>query len=142
MTHISVHVIIIFLFNFPIYIFFNIYSFFKIFTLFPTFFYPLPFHSSPYYPLPSTLTSLFISPLPFTLSIHLPTTHYLNIILHLSLHLHLFFGPLLFTTSYYKFVILSSILYIFFPKKKRFSLSLSLNFLVDFFFPLIFALCW
>ena len=134
MTHISVHVIIIFLFNFPIYIFFNIYSFFKIFTLFPTFFYPLPFHSSPYYPLPSTLTSLFISPLPFTLLFHLPTTLYLNITLRLSLHLPFFFCPFLFTTFYYKFITLFHFLHTFPSQKKKGSLSLALSILRWIFF--------
>ena len=68
----------------------------------------------------------FLSLSPFLLS----TNIYLNITIHLSFHLSLF-RVFLFTLSYYKFVILSSIFYIVFPHKKV-SLSLSLNFLVDF----------
>ena len=138
LSHISIHVIIVFLSNFPIIFFFPFTHFLKkIFTLAPT---PSPTFSSPHYPLPSTLISFFISPLPFTLPFHLPTTFYLNITLRLSLHLP-FFCHFLFTTSYYKFIIISSILYIFFPHKKGFlslSLSLSLNLWWIFLFYFIF----
>ena len=76
MSHISIHVIIFFLSNFPI-IFFNIY-FFNIYT-FSTFLPSLLFY------LPTT-SPTFLSPLPF----HLFTTLYINIILPLSLHIPLF----------------------------------------------------
>ena len=49
----------------------------------------------------------------------------------------LYFWLFLFTLSYYKFIVISSILCTIFPHKKKFvslSLSLSLKFLVDFFF--------
>ena len=137
LSYISVHIIIIFLSNFPIIFFLTFTLFLKkyIFSLSPTSFYPYLF----IFPLSTTLyiNILFISPLPFTLPFHLPTTLYINIILHLPFFFF-FFCPFLFTTSYYKFVILSSIFYNLFPhKKKRFPLSpppsLSLNFLVDFF---------
>ena len=99
---------------------FNIY-FFLIFTLLQPFslsyhfIFPLPLQSfSLFYifisPLPSTLISFFIFPCIF-----------------------LYFCLFLFTPSYYKFVTISSILCIVFPHKKM-VLSLSLNFLVDFFF--------
>ena len=105
LNHISAHIIIFFISNFPI-SFFNIY-FFNIYTS-PTFFPPLHFH--------------------------LPTTLYINIILPLSLHLP-FFCPFLFTPSYYKFITISYILCIDFLHKNRFSLSLSLSiFLMDFLF--------
>ena len=112
LSHISIHVIIILLFNFPI-IFFNIYSFFlkNIYTFF-NISISLTF-SSPQYPL------LF----------HLPTTLYLNITLYLSLHLPFFF-LFFFVLSYSQpFTINLSLL----TKNKGFSLSCSLNFVVDFF---------
>ena len=62
----------------------------------------------------------------FSIPYHLLTTLYLNITLHLP-----FFCSFLFTHSYYKCIIISSILYILFPHKKG---SLSLNFLVKFLF--------
>ena len=106
LSHISVHVIIFYLFNFPI-IVFNI-NFFIIFTLLQ----------------PLSLPYLFISPLPSTL-----------ISFFLFSFIFLYFCLFLFTTSYYKFVTNSSILCIVFPHKKMvLSLSLSLNFLVDFLF--------
>ena len=83
LSHISVYVIIFFLFNFPI-IVFNIY-FFNIYTS-STFLPPLPCH------LPTT-SSAFLPPLPF----YLPTTLYINIILPLFLHLHLFLSLLIHT---------------------------------------------
>ena len=126
LSHISIHVIIILLFNFPIIFFFNIYSFFKKYLHFLQHFY-IPY--------------LFISPLPFTLLFHLPTTLYLNITLRFSLHLPFFFCPFLFTTFYYKFITLFHFLHTFpSQKKKRFSLSPSLNFVVDFFIFLSFLL--
>ena len=79
---------------------------FLIFTLLQPFFLPYLFISS----LPSTLISFFLFPFIF-----------------------IYFCLFLFTHSYYIFVTISSILCIVFPYKKRFSLSLSLNFLVDFF---------
>ena len=91
--------------NFPTIFFFNIYSFFKYL----------------HFLRPFSISYLFISPLPFTL-----------ISLFIFPFIFFFFCPFLFTLSYYKFVILSSILYILFPHKKR--LSLSLKFLVDFLF--------
>ena len=78
-----------FAFQFSYNFFFNIYSFFKKYLHFLQHFY-IPY--------------LFISPLPFTLLFHLPTTLYLNITLRLSLHLPFFFCPFLFTTFYYKLV--------------------------------------
>ena len=86
--------------------------------------FSLPYHfisplllqsfSLPYlfiFPLPSTLISFFLFPFIF-----------------------LYFCLFLFTLFYYKFVTISSILCIVFShKKKLFSLSLFLNFLVDFF---------
>ena len=117
LNHISVRVIIFFLFNFPI-IVFNVY-YFNIYT-FPTFLSSLPFH------LPTT-SSIFLPPLPF----HLLTTLYINIILPISLHRSLFL-LFLFTLSYYKFVTISSILCIVFSHKKK-MFSLSLDFLVNLF---------
>ena len=117
LSHISVYVIIILLFNFPI-IFFNIYSFFKKYLHFLQHFYIPYFFISP---LPSTIISPFI---------------FLFIFLF-------FFCSFLFTTFYYKFITLFHSLHTF-PsqtKKKGFSLSRSLNFVVDFFyFSFIFAL--
>ena len=81
LSHISVYVIIFFLFNFPI-IVFNIY-FFNIYTS-STFLPLLPCHLS-------TTSSAFLPPLPF----YLPTTLYINIILPLFLHLHLFLSLLI-----------------------------------------------
>ena len=73
---------------------------FLIFTLLQPFFLPYLFISS----LPSTLISFFLFPFIF-----------------------IYFCLFLFTHSYYIFVTISSILYIVFPYKKRFSLSLSLS---------------
>ena len=109
------HVIIFFISNFPI-IVFNI-NFLNIYISL-TFLLPLPFH------LPTT-SPTFLPPLSF----HLPITLYINIILPLSIHLHLL-CLFLFIPSYYKFVTTSSILCIVFPHKKC---SLSHNFFVDFF---------
>ena len=101
--------------------------------------------SSPQSPLPSTLILLYIFPFIFLyfvsssfplLPFHLPTTLNLNITIHLFLHLSLF-CLFIFTSSYYKFVILSSILCIIFPHKKVYlslSLSLTIFFGVFFFF--------
>ena len=111
LRHINVYVVIFFLFNFSI-IVFNIY-FLNIYTSL-TFLSPLSFH------LPTTFLT-FLLPLPF----HLSTILYINIILPISLHLPLFFS-FLFTPSYYKFVIIFSILCIVFPHRKC-SLSLSLS---------------
>ena len=94
--------------------------FFNIYTS-STFLHHLPFH------LPITFPTFF-PPLPF----HLPTTLYINIILPLFLRLLLFLS-LLIHTIFYKFVTTSFVLCIVFPHKKD-SLSLSLNFLVDFLF--------
>ena len=100
LSHISVHLIIIFFPNFPI-IVFNIYFlfYFNIYTF-----------------------SNLSPPLHFLL----PTTLYINIILLLSLHLPLvcLFS---FTLSYYKFVTIYSILCMVFFHKKKGSLSLSLS---------------
>ena len=76
LSHISVYVIIFFLFNFPK-IVFNVY-FFNIYTS-PTFFPPLHFHLL-------TTSPTFLS----LLSFHLFTTLYNNIILPLSPYLLLF----------------------------------------------------
>ena len=72
------------------------------------------FNIYPYYNISPSLT--FSSP------------HYLyfNVIVHLSLRLPLF-CIILFTLFYYKFVIISSILYIIFPHKNVISISLSLS---------------
>ena len=84
--------------------------------------------SLPYYFISSLLQSfslpyLFISPLPSTL-----------ISFFLFLFVFLYFCLYLFTPFYYKFVTIFSILCIIFPhKKKKGPLSLSFNFLVDFF---------
>ena len=116
LSHISLYIIIFFLSNFPI-IVFNIY-FFNIFT-FSTFLPSLPFHLS-------TTSPAFLPPLPF----HLPTTLYINIILPFFLHLPLFLSFLI-RTLYYKFVTISSILFIVLPHNKK---ALSLNVLLDFLF--------
>ena len=97
LSHISIHLIIIFLSNFPI-IVFNIYIFFNIYTF-----------------------SNLLTPLPF----HLSTTLYINIIIPLSLHLPLF-CLFWFIQFYYKFVTIPSILCIVFSHKKC-SLSFSLT---------------
>ena len=103
--------------------------------------------SSPHSPLPSTLILLYIFPFIFLyfvsssfplLPFHLPTTLNLKITIHLFFHLSLF-CLFIFTSSYYKFVILFSILCIIFPHKKislslSLSLSLSQYFLEYFFF--------
>ena len=111
LSHISIHFIIFFLSNFPI-IVFNIY-FFNIYTL-----------------QPFTLPYLFISPLLSTLIsfFHFP-------------FIFLYFCLFLFTPSYYKFVPISSILCIVFPKKKG-SLSLSQFFGGFFYFSCISSLGW
>ena len=117
LSHISVHVIIILLFNFPIIFFLtfthflkNIYTFFNIYI-------SLTF-SSPHYPLPY----FFISPLPSTI---------ISPFIFLFIFLF-FFCSFLFTTFYYKFITLPFFTH-FSLTKKGFSLSRSLNFLVDFF---------
>ena len=127
LSHISIHVIIILLFNFPIIFFLtfthflkNIYTFFNIFI-------SLTF-SSPHYPLPY----FFISPLPSTL---------------ISLFVFLFIFLSFFVLSYSQpFTInlsLSSIFYILFPHKKKKVLFLSLSiFLVDFYFLFFLHLCF
>ena len=115
LSHVGVHLIIIFISNFPI-IVFNIYFFKNL-----HFFQPSP--------------SLTFSSLSYL---------YINIILSLSLH-HPLFCLFLFTPFYYKFVTIHSILCIFFSHKKRFSLSLSLalNFWVFiFYFSCISDLGW
>ena len=106
LSHINVHVIIFYLFNFLI-IVFNIYLF-LIFTLLQPFSLPYLFIS----PLPSTLISFTLFPFIF-----------------------LYFCLFLFTPSNYKFVTISSILHIAIPHKNRLflSLSLSLNFFGGFF---------
>ena len=126
-------------FFFPIflYIFFNIYSFFK----YLHFLQPL---SIPYlfiFPLPSTLISFFISPLPSTLPFQLPTTLYLNIIFHLSLHFFFFFlYPLTINLSFS----VPFFTYFSLTKKKKDSLSLSLSqfFGGFFYFSCISTLGW
>ena len=90
---------------------------------------------------PFSLPYHFISPLllqffslPYLFIYPLPSILILFILFSLIV---LYFYLFLFTPSYYKFVTISFILCIVFPhKKKKGSLSLSLNFLVDFFFPL------
>ena len=107
MSHISVHLIINFLSNFPL-IFFNtnFLFYFNIYTF-------------------SNLSPV----LPF----YLPITLHINIILLLSFCL-LLFCLFLFTLSYSKFVTIYSILcMVFSHKKKVLSLSLSLNFSMNFF---------
>ena len=122
MSHISVHLIINFLSNFPL-IFFNtnFLFYFNIYTF-------------------SNLSPV----LPF----YLPITLHINIILLLSFCLFLF-CLFLFTLSYYKFVTIYSILCMVFSlkKKKKGSLSLSLsllslslNFLMNFLYILLFML--
>ena len=117
LSHISIHVIIIFLFNFPI-IFFNIYSFFKYLHFLQLFSIPYLFISL----LPFTFISLFIFPFIF----------------------FFFFCLFLFTLSYYKFVTLFHSLHTFpSPKKKKKVLFLSLSiFLVDFYFLFFLHLCF
>ena len=117
LSYISIHVIIIFLFNFPI-TFFNIYSFFKYLHFFQLF-------SIPY---------LFISPLPFT---------FISLFIFPFILFFFFFCLFLFTLSYYKFVTLFHSLHTF-PspkKKKKGSLSFSI-FLVDFYFLFFLHLCF
>ena len=102
--------------------FFNIY--FLIFALFQPF--SLPYHFiSPLLLQSFFLSYLFISPLSSTL-----------ISFFLFPFIFLYFCLFLFTSSYYKFVTVSSILCIVFPhkKKKKKVPFISLNFLVDFFF--------
>ena len=112
LSHISIHVIILFLFKFCFNNFFNISSFFLISTFSPTFLIPL--------------------------HLHLPNILYFNITLYLSLHLPLFcslFCLFLFTQFYYKFVIISSIICIAFPHNKGyFSLCLLIFWLILFIF--------
>ena len=80
-------------------------------------------HTCPTYPFATHYSSHS-----FTSSLGPP---YLFLFLFISLYFCLF----IFTLSYYKFVTISSILYIVFPhNKKALSLSLSINFLVDFYF--------
>ena len=101
---------------------------FQIFTLPQHFSYPYLF----IFPLllqPFSLPYLFISSLSSTL-----------ISFFLFSFIFLYFCLFLFTPSYYKFATNFSILYMVFPHKKRLSLSLSLNFLVDLFFIFIFFL--
>ena len=128
MSHISVHTIICFLPNFPI-IVFNIYLF-LIFTFLQLFSLPYLFISPLLLQLFS-LPYLFISPLPFSLIpfFFFPSSSF-------------YFCLFLFTPSYYKFVIVFSILCIIFPHKKGcFSLSLSLSiFWWNFYFSCISAL--
>ena len=118
LSHISIHVIIILLFNFPIIFFLtfthflkNIYTFFNIFI-------SLTF-SSPHYPLPY----FFISPLPSTL---------------ISLFVFLFIFLSFFVLSYSQpFTIYHSLpffTYFSLTKKKGFSLSLALSILRWIFF--------
>ena len=97
-----------------------------LFTLLQPFSFPYHFISPLFFQFFS-LPYLFISPLP-------------SILISFSLFPFIFFYfcLFLFTPSYYKFVTISFILCIVFPCKKKkvpsLSLSLSLNFLVDFFF--------
>ena len=130
LSHINVHVIILFFFNtnFSI-IVYNI--FFLIFTLLQPFSLPHLFIYSLLLQ-PFSLPYLFISPLPFKL-----------ISLFLFPLIFLYFCFFLFTPFYYKFVTISSILCIIFPHKKRLSLSLSQffgGFLFLFFLHLLFRL--
>ena len=119
--HINVYVIIFFLFNFFI-IVFNIY-FFKIFTILQPFSPPYLFISPLLLQLFS-LSYIFISPLSSTL-----------ISFFLFPFIFLYFCLFLFTLSYYKFVIISSIICIVFSHQKNGSLSLSLSkFFGGFFF--------
>ena len=115
LSHINVHVIIFYLFNFLI-IVFSIYLF-LIFTLLQPFSLPYLFIS----PLPSTLISFTLFPFIF-----------------------LYFCLFLFTPSNYKFVTISSILHIAIPHKNRLFLSLSLSqfFWWIFYFSYISALGW
>ena len=106
LSHISIHVIIIFSFQFS-YNFFNIH-FFKIFTLFLTSLHILPF----IFPLLSTLISLFIFPFIFLYFVYS--------------YSHPFTINLSFFSS-----ILCKVLFLH-KKKNYLSLSLSHNFLVDF----------
>ena len=122
LSHVSINVIIFFLSNFPIFLTFI----FLIFTLLQPF-SPLYHFIFPLLLQSFFLPSLFISTLPSTL-----------ISFFLFPFIFLYFCLFLFTPSYYKFFIISSILCIVFPHKKKkkvpsLSLSLSLNFLVDFF---------
>ena len=104
-----------------------------LFTLLQPFSFPYHF-ISPLLLHSFSLPYLFISPLPSTL-----------ISFFLFPFFFLYFCLFLFTSSYYKFVTVSSILCIVFPHKKKvpslsLSLSLSLNFLVDFFFIFLITL--
>ena len=110
--HINIHVIIFFLSNFSI-IVFNI--FFLIFIFLQLFSFPYIFISLLLLQ-PFSLPYLFISPLPSKLIS----------LIFLFPFIFLYFCLFLFTPSYYKFVTISSILYIVFPHNKTvFSLSLS-----------------
>ena len=99
-----------------------------LFTLLQPFSFPYHFISPLFFQFFS-LPYLFISPLPSTL-----------ISFSLFPFIFFYFCLFLFTPSYCKFVTISFILCIVFPyqkKKGSLSLSLSLNFLVDFFFSCI-----
>ena len=114
------HYLFFFNTNFSV-IVFNI--FFLIFTLLQPFSLPYLFICSLLLQ-PFSLSYIFISPLPSKL-----------ISFFLFPFIFLYFCFFLFTSSYYKFVTISFILCIVFPhNKKVLSLSLSLKFLVDFFF--------
>ena len=122
LSHINVHVIILFFFNtnFSI-IVYNI--FFLIFTLLQPFSLPHLFIYSLLLQ-PFSLPYLFISPLPSKL-----------ISFFLFPFIFLYFCLFLFTSSYYKFIALFHSIHSF-PSKQNSSLSISLarKFLVDFFF--------
>ena len=119
LSHISIHVIIFFLSNFPIIVF----NFFLIFTLFQPFYLPY-FFISPLLLQPFSLPYLFISSLPSTLIsffLFLFIFHYFCLLIH---------------TLYYKFVTIYFILCTVFPHNKKI-LSLShthTKFFVVFFF--------
>ena len=118
LSHVSIHVIIFFISNFPI-IVFNI-NFLNIYISL-TFLLPLPFH------LPTT-SPTFLPPLPLHLSILLQPFCFPNLLISplpstlisffIFLFIFFYFCLFLFTLSYYKFVTTSSILCIVFPHKK------------------------
>ena len=109
LSYINVHILIFFLFNFPI----TFLTFIFFYLHFSNLSSPLPFHlptTSPTFipPQPLSLPYLFISPLPSTLISFL-----------LFPFIFLYFCLFLFTPSKYKFVTISSILCIVFPHKKK-----------------------
>ena len=105
----------------------------------------LIFNSIFFFLLISQLIVIVSPTFPSLLLVYFPTTIYLNITFPLSIYLPLIW-LFIFPSFYYKFTILSLILYIVFHKQKTISLSFSLSqnfvfhFLVEIVFSCIFTL--